>query len=212
MTFLDDDNPYAAPKAKNLSVDAHLDTYHEAWRDGKTLVVRREAELLDRCLKCAAPTDEYRDKFSRTVSWHRPIWFLLVFVSWPLYLIAYFIVRHRARVTVALCPLHRRKRARAITVAWLCAIMGLGSMIVAVMMSEPEPGPHPLIGTAVIALIGTAMIAGLLLFLMGSVFDTFGWRVLIPKRIDKHFVWLSRVSPDYLATLPDWNAPGDVAR
>ena len=56
MPFLDDiddDNPYAAPKAENLNKDVHLDAYPEAWRDGKTLVVRKEAELLDRCLKCA---------------------------------------------------------------------------------------------------------------------------------------------------------------
>jgi len=201
---IDDDNPYAAPKTEVLIKDAHLDAYHDAWRDGKALVVRREAELLDRCLKCAAPTQGYRDRFSRTVSWHRRIWFLLVFISWPLYLIAYFIVRHRARLTVALCPLHRRKRARAITVAWLCAILGLGSMIVAGMMSEPE--------TASKRLVAIAFIAGLVLFFVGLVIGAVGSQVLVPKRIDEHFVWLSRISPDYLATLPDWNAPGDVAR
>jgi hypothetical protein len=201
---IDDDNPYAAPKAEVLNKDAHLDAYHDAWRDGKTLVVRKEAELLDRCFKCAAPTQGYRDRFSRTVSWHRRIWFLLVFISWPLYLIAYFIVRHRARLTVALCPLHRRKRARAITVAWLCAILGLGSMIVAGMMSEP--------GTASEPLVAIAFIAGLVLFLVGLVIGAVGSQVLVPKRIDEHFVWLSKVSPDYLAALPDWNAPGDVAR
>jgi hypothetical protein len=203
MSFVDDDNPYAAPKAEVLNKDAHLDAYHDAWRDGKALVVRREAELLDRCLKCAAPTDGYRDRFSRTVSWHRRIWFVLVFISWPLYLIAYYFVRHRTRLTVALCPLHRRKRAQAITIAWLCAIMGVGSMILAGMISDPGSGSQPLVGIAIIA--------GLVLLFVGIIIGAVGSQVLIPKRIDKHFVWLSRVSPDYLARLPDWNAPGDVA-
>ena len=207
MPFLDDfddDNPYAAPKAEVLNKDAHLDAYNEAWRDGKTLVVRKEAELLDRCLKCAAPAEGYRDRFSRTVSWHRRIWFLLLFIYWPLYLIAYFIVRHRARLTVALCPLHRRKRARAITVAWLCSIVGVGSMIVVMMMPVHETitdPPPPF-----------AFFAGLLLFFVGLVVGVNGSKVLVPKRIDRDFVWLSRVSPDYLATLPEWNGPGDVVR
>jgi len=167
-------------------------------------VVRRKAELLDRCLKCAAPTQGYRDRFSRTVSWHRPIWFILVFISWPLYLIAYFIVSHRARLTVALCPLHRRKRGRAITVAWLCVIVGVGAIIVGAMISDHDTGYRPLAGIAIIV--------GVLVLLTGIVIGVFGTKVLIPKRIDKHFVWLSKVSPGYLATLPDWNAPGDVAR
>lgn len=203
MDVLDDDNPYAAPKAEVLNKDAHFDAYCDAWRDGKTLVVRREAKLLDRCLKCAAPTHGYQDRFSRTVSWHRPIWFILVFFSWPLYLLAYFIVRQRTRLTVALCPLHRRKRARAITVAWLCMIMGVGSMIVGGASSEP--------GTVSKPLAGITFLTGLVLILAGVVIGAVGSQVLVPKRIDKHFVWLSRVSPDYLATLPDWNAPGDVA-
>lgn len=204
MPYIDDDNPYAAPKAEVINMNARLDTYHEAWRDGKVLVVRREAELLDRCLKCAVPTVEYRDKFSRIVSWHRPIWFLLVFISWPLYLIAYYFVRHRTRLTVALCPLHRRKRVRAMTVGWLCAIVGLGSIFAAGMMSGPETDPKPL--------LAIAFVAGLVLLFAGLIVGAVGSRVFVARRMDKHFVWLSRVSPDYLATLPDWNAPGDVAR
>ena len=203
MPFIGDDNPYAAPKAEDLNREARLDTYHDAWRDGKALVVRREAELLDRCLKCAAPTEGYRDRYSRVVSWHRPIWFILVLISWPLYLIAYFIVRRRTRLTVALCPLHRRKRMRAITVSWLCAIAGIGAMIFAAVISNAD--------TASESLVGIAFIAGLVLFFAGLMIGVVGGKVLVPKRIDKHFVWLSKVSPDYLATLPDWNAPGDVA-
>jgi hypothetical protein len=32
----------------------------------------------------------------------------------------------------------------------------------------------------------------------------FGSRVLVPRRIDEHYVWLSHVSPEYLAEFPDW--------
>jgi len=50
-TVIDDDNPYVAPKAEVLVQDRHLDSSTDAWRDGKLLVVRKGAELTDRCLK-----------------------------------------------------------------------------------------------------------------------------------------------------------------
>jgi hypothetical protein len=46
-----------------------------------------------------------------------------------------------------------------------------------------------------------------------------GARVLVPTRIDKNFIWLTKVSPEYLASFPDWraskespDAPGQAAR
>jgi len=80
-TVIDDDNPYVAPKAEVLVQDRHLDSSTDAWRDGKLLVVRKGAELTDRCLKCAAPTKGYRDRFSRLLSWHKPFWFVLFFFN-----------------------------------------------------------------------------------------------------------------------------------
>ena len=76
-------------------------------------------------------------------------------------------------------------------------------MILAGVISDDE--------TVSKSLIAIALIAGLILLFTGIVIGSVGSQVLVPKRIDKHFVWLSRVSPDYLATLPDWNAPGDIA-
>jgi hypothetical protein len=82
-TVIDDDNPYAAPKADVLVKDRHLDSSSDAWRDGKMLVVRKGAELPDRCLKCAAPARGYR--FSRSLSWHKPVWALTFLISPILY-------------------------------------------------------------------------------------------------------------------------------
>ena len=108
MTY--DDNPYATPQADVLVKDRRLDSSNDAWRDGKMLVVREGAELTDRCLKCAAPTKGYQDRFSRSLSWHRPYWFILLFMNLPLYIMVHCFVSRRARVTVALCPLHRKKK------------------------------------------------------------------------------------------------------
>ena len=43
------------------------------------------------------------------------------------------------------------------------------------------------------------------LLLVGMIGGVFGSRVLIPTKIDKHFIWLSKVSPEYLSGLRDWN-------
>ncbi|MGB2611043.1 MAG: hypothetical protein WBC80_18870, partial [Isosphaeraceae bacterium] len=110
--MIDDDNPYAAPKADVLVKDRHLDSSSDAWRHGKMLVERKGAELPDRCLKCAAPGRGYR--FNRSLSWHKPVWALTFLMIIILYAHVYLFVRWRARVAVGLCPRHRRNRARAI--------------------------------------------------------------------------------------------------
>ena len=45
---------------------------------------------------------------------------------------------------------------------------------------------------------------GILLIPIGLIYGIVGSQVVTPKRIDKRYVWLKRVSPDYLAELPDW--------
>jgi hypothetical protein len=47
--------------------------------------------------------------------------------------------------------------------------------------------------------------SGIGLLLAGLIGGLFGSRILVPVRIDKHFIWLSKVSPLYLATFPDAN-------
>jgi len=95
------------------------------------------------------------------------------------------------RVTVGLCPPHRRNRTRAIALGWLAALAGVGSIMAAETLSHP--------------LQPTAQVAGVVLFFGGIIGGAVGSQVLVLTRIDRRFVWLSKVSPDYLAVLPDWN-------
>ena len=154
------------------------------------LVVRKGAKLPDRCLKCAAPARGYG--FSRSLSWHKPVWALTSLISLISCTPVYLFVRWRARVTVGLCPRHRRNRARAIALGWLAALAGLGSIIAGGMVSD--------------SLQPIALIGGIVLLFVGMICRAVGSQVLVPRRIDKHFVWLSKVSPDYLAAFPDWSA------
>jgi hypothetical protein len=192
----DGDNPYAPPKSESFNRDRHLDDPHPAWCDGNTLVARKGAELPDRCIKCNAPAGGLR--FKRNIYWHSPGWFIFI-ISPLIYIIVYLLVRRRAKITVGLCSYHRKKRARAIALGWLTALAGIGFYISVVILAEKRtPVISPL------AYIG--MISSFVLLLAGLLGGMIGSQVLVPIRIDKHFVRLRRVSPDYLAELPDWNA------
>ena len=182
------ENPYAPPKADVFIADPWLDYVEIAWRDGKFLVVRKGAELPDRCLKCNAPAEGYR--FSRSLSWTKSAWMFLILVNVVVFLLVYFLVRKTARVTVGLCPRHRKARNRAIARGWLMALAGI--VIVVAGAPLPEPG-------VIICAIG-----GFCLVITGLIFGLFGSRVLIPIKIDKHAVWLARVSPQYLAQYRDF--------
>jgi hypothetical protein len=192
----DVDNPYAPPKSESLNRDRHLDYPDPAWCDGNTLVARKGAELPDRCIKCNAPAGGFR--FKRNLSWHSPGWYIFL-ISPLIYIIVYLLVRRGAKITVGLCPSHRKKRAWAIALSWLSGLAGIGMYITVIIVSENHTAtPSPLVP---IGLIG-----GFVLLFAGLLGGMFGSQALVPTRIDKHFVWLRRVSTDYLAELPDWNA------
>ncbi len=201
MAVLDEDNPYAAPKSKPFVRDPYFDGPTEAWRDGELMVVRKGAELVDRCLKCGEPTDGYR--FSRVLYWHKPMYYLVFFLISPLlYILIYFFVRWQGKVTVSLCARHRRKRAWAITLGWLTALAGLGTMISMGFLSTASL-PQ--------ALQAGMLITGIVLVAGGIIGGMIGAQVLVPKNIDAHFIWLNKVSPYLLMELPDWNTPRDLA-
>jgi hypothetical protein len=193
----DGDNPYAPPTSGSLTRDLHQDYPDPAWRHGNTLVARKGAELPDRCIKCNAPAGGYR--FSRKLSWHSQGWYLLIFVSLLIYILVYFLVRWQGRVTVGLCERHRTRRKRAILWGWLASLAGIGLLIAGVGYSDRSRLDSSPLGT-----IG--MVGGLVLLLAGLIGGMIGAQVLVPVRIDKHYIWLKKVSPDYLAELPEWNA------
>jgi hypothetical protein len=188
--IIEDDNPYTAPKAEVLGQDQHFESSCDAWRDGEVLVVRKGAELTDRCLKCAAPTDSPRDRYSQTLSWHKPIWALTFLISPVVYALIFFAVRWRGKVTVSLCHQHRRKRKQFIGLGLLAGLPGIGAIGLG-LLSKPHPP--------------VALSAGILLLFVGLFVTALGSQVLVTTRIDKHLIWLGRVPAEYLAKLPDWN-------
>ncbi len=185
---MSDYNPYAAPETdiKSVVLDMHLLEEGGLWRDGKVLVVRKFTDFLDRCLKCNAPAEGYRLK--KTLSWHNPFFFVLI-VSPLIYIIVALIVRKTAKIRAPLCPRHRSKRRRAIALGWFGCLAGIG----VVCLGAPLPD-----------YAGTCATIGAIMFLGFLIFGIAGSNYLVPKRIDKNFAWLRKVSLDFLAELPEW--------
>jgi hypothetical protein len=192
-------NPYAAPKADQYESDLAFDDHEVAYRDGKTLMVRKGAVLPDRCIKCNSPADGYQ--FTRTLSWHRSVYYLVFLVSPLLYVLIYFSVRWSGKVTVGLCQRHRARRRWAITLGWLGSLIGLGLLIAAAFLEGAARDLAPFAGVGGVVLWFASMIGGII-----------GASVLNPTKIDKNFIWLKKVSPAYLDTFPELVIPRITAR
>jgi hypothetical protein len=192
--MFDEDNPYTPPKSQGLGPIVADGNKGGIWRDRNLLMVRKGVELPDRCLKCDAPAEGYR--FKRNLSWASPWWFLTLFLIGPLlFVIIYYCVRWTGEVSAGLCPVHRTKRRKFIAIGWITALLGIALMITAGPLVEAR-------------FMGIPILAGALLMIAGMLIGAIGAQVLVPNRIDKHFIWLKKVSPSYLAKLPDWTEEG----
>jgi hypothetical protein len=154
------------------------------WRDGKTLVISRDALLPDRCVKCNAITT---GRITRKLSWHHSLIYLLLLLNWIIYLVVGLAVRKRAKVEFGLCDEDRTKRRTYIWVTWLMVLGGFAGFFVAIAAED-----------------GTPALMGLLLLITAIIFGLVKARLVRPMKIDERFVWLRGVNADYLDQCPPW--------
>ncbi len=189
---MQDFNPYEAPKT-DLLIPREIGEVG-VWRDGALLVMSKDAELPDRCIKCDAPAEGWRLK--RKLSWHPPAYYLLILLHVVIYVIVALIIRNKATLYIPLCPEHRRKRRRSIAIAWALCLTGIGAFVTGISgqgRMQDTITPFLLAG-------------GALTFLAGLICAIPASQTVTPKKIDKQYVWLKKVSPELLAGLPSWYA------
>ena len=183
---MNDFNPYAAPESAMSSqyLATEADEGRGVWQDEKTLVMAKAARLPSRCVKCNVPAN-YRLK--RNLSWHNPaLYFLIFFPGLLIYVIVALIVRHTAKIQVPLCEEHRSKRSKAILTGWLVALAGIALFFAPAVSEQLIP----------LVFVGIAML------LFGLIYGMIRSQVVTPQKIDKTHVWLNKVGPLYLASLP----------
>ena len=156
------------------------------WRQGPTLVMHRDAELPDRCVKCNTPANGV--KLRRNLYWHHPGLYLLILLNLLIYLIVALIVRKRAKISLGLCEKHRSNRVWAISSAWILVLLGVGLLV-----------------GGIVNVNGWLILTGVILLLGGAIYGAVRGRIVTPRRIDKERVWLNGVCAEYLDSLPDWN-------
>jgi hypothetical protein len=175
-------NPYAAPE---VITGRHVER-SGYWRDRDALIMTKDAILPGRCLKCDVTTAR---RLKRTLSWHPTAYYVLLLLSPILYVIVALIVRKTATVSLPFCDDHVRQRRWAIAVGWLTVLSSIPVIILGTMLGLPS--------TLVVGI-------GLALILAGAFYGVIRSLVAETKKIDKQFVWLTKIHPDFLAKLPDW--------
>ena len=163
--------------------------FDQVWRDDQTLVMKKDAELPDRCVKSNLPAETH---LPRDLSWH-PGWVYLVLVlGGPIfYILVALLIRKTAKISIGLTDAWAAKRRNAILIAWLLALAGLG-VIIGGFATLKDPAP-------VITLL-----AGILVMIVGAIWGIVGARMVSVSKIDDEYVWLKGVCPEYLDELPEW--------
>jgi len=153
------------------------------WRDGKTLVMTKQAFLPDRCVKCNGPANGYR--LRRRLSWHEPILYVTIAIAALLYVILALALSKRATIEFGLCQDHVRSRRNFLLTGWAFFFLGL---IIPVLAFTYE---YWAIG-----------LLGIFLFLAAIIWLAIAYRIANVKRIDDRYVWLTGINEQFLLQFP----------
>jgi hypothetical protein len=162
-----------------------LGIVHGVWRAGDRLVVAADAELPDRCVKTDLPADgQWADI---RLQWHQPALYLLLLLGIvPYFIVAYFMstsVIVRVGITEETLSAGRWTR----NLVWTLVLGGIVLCAVAVAAHDPA----------------VLLAGGLLLALAVPVF-LLRPRIIWATSMERGYVWIAGVHPDFLARLPEW--------
>jgi hypothetical protein len=157
------------------------------WRDGeKSLVMLKSARLPDNCIKCGAPANGTH--LRKRLSWHHPALALLVLLNVLIYLIVALIVRKTVKMDIPLCEEHLRKHRTAVLVTWLVFLFAIGFFVLAIAAES-----------------GGSAFFGLILLLASAILAIFWAKIVNVRKIDDHYIWLTRLDDSFLSLFPFLN-------
>lgn len=168
-----------------------LSTQGRVFRDGKRLVMTKDAVLPYRCLKT---NDDADSLLRRKLYWHQP-WVYIFIISPLIYIIVALIARQTADIKIPLCRAIRRRRRWAILVAWIFGLGMFAMLPMGIAFGEANRMPDlgPLLG-----------MGGFFAGLIGLIVSLQYVNIATPAKINRTHVWLNGVHPEYLAALPEW--------
>ncbi len=187
MSF--DDNPYKPPQVADAIVSAAVVDNHGLWRKGNILVMHKNVQLPDRCVKSNAPTNR---RLKRNLSWHHPAIFLSILISLLIYIILALVLRKTANIYIGLSDEWFARRRNAIAVGWLSALAGIAMFVIGIAAIERSD------------ILPWLILVGIFVFFFGLIWGLVRARMVSPERISDEYVWLKGVHPEFLADLPPW--------
>lgn len=152
------------------------------WRSNSALVMAKRALLPNRCVKCNAPT---RHTLKRNLRWHHPAIYISILGSLLLYVVLSLVLSKSATIHVGLCETHLAARKRDIIISCFLVLMSLAGFFLAVVTEDMN-----------------LFFVGAIVFLGGLIYGVIQTRVVVPKKIDDRFVWLTGINDNYLLQFP----------
>jgi hypothetical protein len=193
MNVMSQDNPYASPAYAEPAV---LVPYGGVptmpvgiWQDRGLLVMHKNAMLPNICVKSNVPCDGPRLK--RKMYWHSPALYLLILLHVLIYAVVALIVRKQATIWIPLSEEWWRRRRQAMLIGWGLFAAGLAMVILGPILAARTRSDVFYFG----------ILLGLLTIIVGALYGAYRARMVAPKEIDDHYVWIKGVHPDYVATL-----------
>jgi hypothetical protein len=105
------------------------------------------------------------------------------------YFILALVLSKTATINVGLCETHSAARKRDIFITLMLVLLSFASFYFAVASDEMR-----------------LLFVGLLLLLAAVIYGIVKARVVAPRRIDDHYVWLTGVNTNFLRQFPEWRA------
>lgn len=174
-------NPYAAPKSAFTPVS----NSDGIWRLKKTVILRRDSDLPDRCIKCNAPALPPYKK--QKLYWHHPALYLLFLLNIIVYLVIALLIRKTAELHVGLCEEHRKQLLRGRVIGYGGFVLVLALTFVSIVEHSTPLG----IATGCLALV----------WIIATIAVN---RLLTPQKIDKDYVRIKGCGPLFLDSLPEF--------
>lgn len=186
-----DMNPYASPTyAEKPAFAGVVGAQGGLWREGKLLVMHKQAPLPDICLLSNQPT---HGRLKRSLRWHHPAVFIAALFNLLLYAILALALSKTATIHIGISDEWRARRTRRILIAWAMVLVGIGVFFGGIAALERYEG----LGIGL-------LIAGPVTLFVGLIGGLIGAQLVSPQRITKDYVWLKGVHPEFLDRLPVW--------
>ena len=187
------ENPYRAPLS-SFQLPETLANKEGIWRDGKKLVVHKQAKLPPICVKTNEPSQR---EIKRKYYWHHPTVFLAVLLHVFIYVILAMVFRKKHVLKVPVTYETAGKRRNWIGIGWVLALGSVALFVGSMFLLLQDNNSDTNVGLGIVGLVlaGIGLITGL-------IFGSRAAGILYPKKMTETATWFTGAHWEYLERFP----------